>query len=265
MKSFLKSLVKSQLRASGYQITPLRSNLGYETEKEAREAISIVRENTMVLDSVLVSLYDQIVFCENHRVPGCYVECGTWKGGCCGIMAIANLRHGQSRRIIHLFDSFEGIPEPDASLDGEKAIQEAIAAGLGTSGKLRPVKGFYDQFGGEGTLETNKALMEDSIKYDPKYLFYHKGWFQNTMQSEAGEVGDIAVLRIDCDWYASIRICLEYLYDNVVPGGFVIIDDYGAYTGAKKAVDEFLVERTESYYLHHVVSTAVRYWVKGCV
>jgi hypothetical protein len=51
------------------------------------------------------------------------------------------------------------------------------------------------------------------------------------------------VLRVDGDWYESTKCCLENLYDNVVSGGFLIIDDYGTCHGCKKAVDEFIQRR----------------------
>ena len=70
-----------------------------------------------------------------------------------------------------------------------------------------------------------------------------KGWFQDSLPSHSSEIGDVSVLRIDADWYDSVRCCLESLYDLVVPRGFVIIDDYGSCFGARKAVDEFMASR----------------------
>jgi len=70
-----------------------------------------------------------------------------------------------------------------------------------------------------------------------------KGWFQDTLPEYKDRMGAVALLRLDGDWYESTKCCLENLYDNVVPGGYVIIDDYGALTGCKEAVDDFLNER----------------------
>jgi len=51
------------------------------------------------------------------------------------------------------------------------------------------------------------------------------------------------VLHLDGDWYESVRVCLEYLYDRVTPGGVIQIDDYGHWEGARRAVDEFISNR----------------------
>lgn len=49
----------------------------------------------------------------------------------------------------------------------------------------------------------------------------------------------IALLRLDTDWYESTRAELEYLYPRLVVGGVLIVDDYGHWKGARKAVDEY--------------------------
>jgi hypothetical protein len=59
-----------------------------------------------------------------------------------------------------LFDSFEGVPEGDAAIDGERAIRDAKMLGIGVSGQLRTVPGVYDRFGGDGSLESNWELLD---------------------------------------------------------------------------------------------------------
>ncbi|HLB47446.1 MAG TPA: TylF/MycF/NovP-related O-methyltransferase [Anaerolineales bacterium] len=232
----------------------------YELEKDAQDAVSAVRAHTMVSLEGLATLYDQAVFCETRHISGDFVECGTWRGGAVGLMAIANLKHGASRRHIHLFDSFEGLPEPDAAVDGEHAVQHARAAGAGVSGRLVPI-------GAEafiGSLEENRDLLEKQIGYDPHCLHYHKGWFQETLPVAAKTIDRIAILRIDADWYASTKVCLEHLYDKVVSGGFVIIDDYLSFEGCKKAVDEFMEAQKITAYLNHIDQHR-RYWIKPSI
>jgi hypothetical protein len=262
----LKRFVGSVVKSLGYEIIRRDAivsqsgpyGLGYDLEDEAYQNILKVHRHTMVSYERLVTLYQQVVFCETHEIPGCLVECGTWKGGAAALMALANLNHGSTRRKIHLFDSFVGAPEPDELVDGETAVREARKVGAGTTGKLVPVHE-ADDWG--GSLEVNKELLEQTIGYDPNYLHYHKGWFQVTLPNEADEVGEIAILRLDGDWYASTRVCLEHLYDKVVRGGFIIVDDYGCYEGCKKAVDEFMKTKSIQAYLNFIDDTG-RYWIK---
>jgi len=237
--------------------------MGYDLEDEARELITVVRANTMLTYERLVTLYQQVVYCENNGIHGAYVECGTWKGGAVGLMALANMKHSTSRRHLHLFDSFEGICEPDADVDGARALEDMRSVGGGTAGRLIPVKNFYETHcGGLGTFEANQMLLEQNIGYDPTYIHYHKGWFQETMPVCAPHTGDIAILRIDGDWYASTKVCLEHLFKHVVKGGFIIIDDYGYYEGCRKAVQDFLTHEGITPYLNHIDAPA-RYWIKN--
>lgn len=261
----IKRVVKETLGRFGYEIHRRgRGGLGaHDLEREALECIGVVRKHTMVSEAALVSLFEQAVFCERQGVPGGFVECGVWKGGSAALMALVNMKHGPSRRIIHLFDAFQEICEPEASVDGARAVAEVSrwSRNPGFSGRLRPLTGFYDRRGGPGTLQENQDLLEGRVGYPVEFLRYHAGWFQETMPRDAGSVGPIAILRLDADWHASTKTCLDRLYDKVVRGGFVIIDDYGAYEGCRKAVDEFLKDRGIPAFLNRVDGDC-RYWIK---
>lgn len=238
--------------------------LGYDLEAEAMALVPAIRPYTMISLPRLITLHQQVRHCDAKGIPGAFVECGVWKGGSVGMMALTNLRHGASRRDLHLFDAFTEICEPDEKVDGARAVREVKAwAGDrgGTEGRLRALTGIYDAFGGPGTLEGNRALLEGEIGYDPARIHYHQGWFQDTVPADAPGIGPIALLRLDGDWYASTKVCLEHLYDHVVSGGFVIVDDYGAYEGCRKAVDEFIETRGLKVFLSHVDQDC-RYWVK---
>jgi len=265
----VKKLVKRIAGSLGYEITR-RSESSLPNpqapqdapdalDQETDEQIRRVRQHTMLPYGRLHSLYQQAVYCEEAGLAGSFVECGTWKGGAVGLMALANLAHGRSRRPLHLFDSSESIPEPDATVDGAKAVSEARASGGEAQGRLIPLSGFYES---PGTLQINRQLLEEQIGYDSRFLHYHPGWFQQTLPSDAGAVGAIAILRLDGDWYASTKVCLEYLYPQVITGGFIIVDDYGCYEGCRKAVAEFLQREGLNPYLHRIDSQA-RYWIKA--
>ena len=78
---------------------------------------------------------------------------------------------------------------------------------------------------------------------------------------DAAAIGPTAILRLDGDWYASTKVCLDYLYDQVVASGFVIVDDYHTYDGCRKAVDKFIAERRLDVELKPIDRDA-RFWVK---
>ncbi len=217
---------------------------------ECHSMIDIVRKNTMVGEDSLVTLYHQARFCELNGIPGDFIECGTWKGGSVGLMALVNLKHSSVRRHIHLFDAFQEICEPDETVDGNRAVREASSVGGGAMGRLVPLKGSYDHLGGPGTIEGNKEFLEKTIGYDAAHLHYHKGWFQDTLPVDHDSIKQIAILRLDGDWYASTKVCLEYLFDKVVQNGFLIVDDYGTYEGCQKAVDEYLEKKGITLYFN---------------
>jgi O-methyltransferase len=207
----------------------------------------------------LECLYQQVKFCLAHAVAGAFVECGVWKGGSVGMMALAAGGRSGNRQL-HLFDSFTDICEPDPAIDGVRAINESLKFAA-PSGELQPMRGFYADVGGHGTKEACQGLIEDKIGYPAHRVFYHAGWFQDTLPNAKSSIGPIAILRLDGDWYESTKVCLDHLYDLVVTGGFVIIDDYGTYEGCRRAVDEFLTQRQIRAYLQEV-DAGCRYFVK---
>jgi len=71
-------------------------------------------------------LWDSCKQLLDQNVPGSFVECGVWKGGSSAIMALAIKNSGQERHL-HLFDSFEGLPEPTEKM--EKRPQHIVAEG----------------------------------------------------------------------------------------------------------------------------------------
>lgn len=253
----MRKLAKSLLSRAGYEIGA-RPRPTYGGREAFDRHLAVVRGNTMLPEVRLLSLHDQVLFCERSGIEGAFVECGVWKGGAVGLMALAASEPKQ--RPLHLFDAFTDICEPDPAVDGAKAVKEASRISA-PEGRLKPLEGIYDAIGGHGTLEECRALIERTIGYPADLVHYHVGWFQETMPQDAASIGPIAILRIDGDWYASTKVCLDHLADKVVPGGFVIIDDYGTYEGCKKAVDEFLEKGETALFLHRV-DNACHYFVK---
>jgi len=168
-------------------------------------------------------------------IPGDIVELGVARGGCATLMASVMFDKylcGRIQRKLWLFDSYEGLPEPTA-MDFNSEL------GNGTGEHVRPLpKGSC-----LGQLDKVKDLMFNKNNFPRDRIEFVKGWFDTTVPAKKDEIKEIAVLRIDGDWYESTKCCLENLYDNVTSGGYVIIDDYQSCYGCKRAVDEFIQDR----------------------
>lgn len=155
------------------------------------------------------------------HIAGCVVECGVWKGGM--IAAISEVMDANGEREYFLFDSFEGLP-PAQEIDGA----EAIGYQKNTSSPA-----YFDNCR-ISSQYANEAMM----MVGAKTFTITEGWFANTLP-DFKFPGPIAFLRLDCDWYASIKICLDELWDKVATGGIVVVDDYFAWDGCRKAVNAF--------------------------
>ena len=224
---------------------------GYDDEANIKQAVSVIRRHTMVSFERLATLWSQVQYVDQHKIPGDLVECGVWRGGSAAMMALAHLQAGSNAsRQLHLFDSWQGLPEPIGALDGAHAVGWSGGA---DGGALKPVGRCV------AALEEVRELFAKEIAYPPELIHYHVGWFQETLPG--AQVGDIAILRLDGDWYESTRICLEHLYPRVVPGGIVILDDYGYWAGSRKATDEFIAQLSAPIMLHRI-DVAGRYFVK---
>jgi len=89
-----------------------------------------------------------------------------------------------------------------------------------------------------------------STGYPAALIHYHEGKVEDTIP--AALPGAIALLRLDTDWYESTRHELEHLYPLLSPGGPLIIDDYGHWEGARRAVDQYLACLPYPLYLHRI-------------
>jgi hypothetical protein len=181
----------------------------------------------------LSNAYDLTTIVEKNGLEGAVVECGVWRGGCAAVMATV-VQKAKNNRKVWLFDSFEGMPEASKEDLGEEALQ--LSGGM-RSGALSPVGTNI------ASVDDVKDLLFKKLYLKKDNIAIVKGWFQNTLPIYRPLIGGIAVLRLDGDWYESTKVCLEYLYDAVTNGGYIIIDDYGFFPGCRKAVDEFFESR----------------------
>ena len=242
MKNFTIKLFQKILEKFGLELKTMSRPISV-SENDIQVVLSKISGFTMLSRTRIVSLADQIAYCNSAEIKGCFVECGVWKGGAVALFGHISRLTGRDNRDLHLFDAFQDICAPNPEVDGEKALKESQKFGQYVDGKQTPLIGIYNSFGGHGTVEACRDVIIERIGYPAKHVHFHVGWFQDTVFAAARKIGDIALLRLDGDWYESTKVCLDALYDNVVPGGIVIFDDYLTYEGCKKAVDEFFESR----------------------
>jgi len=158
----------------------------------------------------------------HEDIPGDLIETGVWRGGATIFMRAHLLAHAVSDRTVWVADSFQGLPPPSCAEDQDydlSAAREPILA--------------IDQ-------ARVTALFERYGVLDAQVRFL-SGWFRDTLP--AAPIEQLALLRLDGDLYESTMDALVALYDRVAPGGFVVVDDYGALPPCRQAVEAFRAER----------------------
>jgi O-methyltransferase len=242
-------------RASRLPILRLRARLGwvgrraasaagYRIERAvprdiASERGRIVRETaayTLTSPERIAALCTSIDYLVDNEIPGCIVECGVWRGGSAMAAALQLIERGDASRELFLYDTFQGMTEPSA-MDRQSGELDAGAWG----------------FLAVGMEEVRANLSRTG--YPPERVHCVQGRVEDTLPAMAPR-GGIALLRLGTDWYQSTRPELEHLYHRIVPGRVLIIDDYGAWQGARLATEEFFAGRARKPLLVRVDYTA---------
>jgi len=209
------------------EIKGITSDYGYSIQEEYRTLMQVIN----------------IEYCIKHikenSITGSFVETGTWTGGASSYALLSMMRNGVVRTYWG-FDSFEGMPNP-TSEDGDH--------GKSWIGNDNTIVNNADR------EECYQFLLNTGYKKDKINLI--KGWFQDTISVHKESIGDIAILRLDGDFYESTKVVMEFLYPQVVKGGVVIIDDYGHFEGCRKAIKEYASDQTILY-----SDDGVRYFIK---
>jgi O-methyltransferase len=201
---------------------------------EDREIIARARPFTMTSDERLQALIDAVRYCERRAVPGAFAECGVWRGGSVLTMILVLQGLGVDDRDIHLFDTFEGMTAPteeDTSPLDPPALETWAEAQ--ESGE----RAWSELFSHEVFDEAAVRELLVSTGYPSERLHFARGPVEQTLPEAAPE--RLALLRLDTDWYESTRHELEQLWPRLSDGGVLIVDDYGHWEGARRAVDEF--------------------------
>jgi len=212
-------------------------------EREFLAAHERCRAFTMTSTERMFALWQAARHVAQARIEGDVVECGVWKGGSTMLAALALRSAGDAGRTLWLFDTFTGMSEPseaDVDLAGRGAAEEWKSAAQRGGWCAAPIEG------------VRSAVLSTGVA--PERLRLVAGKVEETLPARAPE--RIALLRLDTDWYESTRHELVHLWPRLAPGGVLIVDDYGHWRGARRAVDEYFAELGQPQLLTRVDYTA---------
>ena len=217
------------------------------------ELLPKIRPHTRTLNAgvdAAWALYQSIEYIVRSGIPGDIAECGVWSGGSI-LLAAHALRHfGDTSRRLFLYDTFAGMPKPDpldARWDGVPAL---------------PTWEHYQRNGRAWCFGGNQDHVRQvvcSSGYPEDRFVFVAGMVEDTLPATRPE--SISLLRLDTDFFRSTYHELVHLYPLLSPGGVLIIDDYGAFQGAKLATDLSIAENRLPLFLIRIDSS-VRLAVK---
>jgi O-methyltransferase len=140
-------------------------------------------------------------------------------------------------------DSFQGLPAPDPGTYPADIGDEFFKHGDQLAVPVDSVRLNFARYG----------LMDNRVKF-------LVGWFKDTLSK--APIERLSILRIDADMFEGTIQALESLYSKVSPGGYIIVDDYGAVDGCRKAVDDFRQQERITAPMTKIDWTGV-YWRKS--
>ncbi|HLO85227.1 MAG TPA: glycosyltransferase [Nostocaceae cyanobacterium] len=210
-------------------------------KEEFLEILSTVRPYTLLSEERLFSIYSLAKQICLEDIPGNFVECGTYKGGAAALLAVIIQRYSLRPRLVYACDTFEGMPDPTEFDKHNGVIANLTDFGVGTL--KAPI------------AENLDAICQQLQIKD--IVVPVKGLFAQTLPQYKSKIGDIALLHADGDWYESTLDIFNNLYENVVPNGFIQVDDYGHWEGCKKALHDFERQKREQFLLQQIDYTGV--------
>ncbi|MBL1140646.1 MAG: macrocin O-methyltransferase [Proteobacteria bacterium] len=241
----INTYIRPIFNSLGVDVTRYNKYLDDFTESEIR-TWNNVSSYTMTSPERIWTLIEAVKYIVKNDIEGALVECGVWKGGSAMTMALTLSEMDEDSREIFLYDTYTGMSAPsdeDVSNLWGKASDTFCATSTSEDTSdwcLSPLE------------EVKNNLKKTS--YPQEKIRYIKGKVEDTIPELIPD--KIALLRLDTDWYKSTKHELIYLFPKLSKNGILIIDDYGCWEGAKKAVDEYITENNLCLFLGRIDSSA---------
>jgi hypothetical protein len=242
IKRVVTSPVRRVVRRMGFELVRIPSH-PYPADMDGFvvDVIERVRPYTLTSHERIAALVEAVRYIIRANVPGAIIECGVWRGGSMMAVALTLNELGVNDRDLYLFDTFTHTPPP-----GENDFMNG-----------RPARDTYAEEAKHGRykylpLDAVKAALR-STGYPVDRLYFIPGLIEDTIPSSAP--AQIALCRLDTDWYESTHHELVHLWPRIAQGGVLLIDDYAEFIGCKKAVDEYLADQRLPLLLQRIDSS----------
>ncbi len=246
----IKTIGKRLVRRLGFDVVryprrPPQESFPADFDEEAVEIMRVVKPYTLTNLERLFALIQAVRYVVRANIAGSMVECGVWQGG--SMMAVAHTlkRLATEDRDLYLFDTYAGMTRPtelDISYHGKSALVE-----------FRRTQTTDDTSDWHSVPLDQVKCNLVSTGYNPERMKFIKGRVEDTLPCAAP--AQIALLRLDTDWYESTRQELVHLFPRLAVGGVLIVDDYGYWRGSRKATDEYLAQNNLVVLLHRIDHT----------
>ena len=226
----LRKIINNILMFFGYKISrkiqkKMLSKKFLENYNKSKNLSSFNLEFFLFLELSLDYLF------KRNRIEGDIVECGVFKGANCRFICDYLKSINYENINIFLYDTFEGMPCASSN-DINIFTKKNYNFYLKKMQKNNEVDNFYKY---ENIENVKKLLFQTN--YNKNKIHFIKGLVEETIPKTIPN--KISLLILDTDYYDSTKHELQHLYPLVEKGGIIIIDDYGTWSGVKKAVDEY--------------------------
>jgi len=226
----LQGFIRNFFKYWGYEIVKVASDY----PPEERAIINYVQPFTGTSVERISGLINVVKYLSKNKIAGEFVECGVWRGGSMMAAMLTLIQLGDTSRHFYLYDTYEGMTPPT---DKDVTNSGTSAADLLATYKKKEGPGIWCI----ASLDDVKKNVF-STGYPPDKIHFIKGRVEDTLPAKIPK--QIALLRLDTDWYESTYHELFHLYPLLTPNGALILDDYGYWDGSRRAVDEYFAKQT---------------------